>query len=483
MESFDKIFILDLHGNSKRKETAPDGSKDDNVFDIQQGVSINLFVKTKKENKKELAKLYHLDLYGNRENKYQYLWENNINKLYENLLNPTYPYYFFVPKSFESQDEYKKGFLLTKVFIEYNSGIQTKRDKICVHFDVEDLTKVLNDFKNLDVEDIKTKYSLPDDGRDWKIQWAIDDIKNNEGNIINILYRPFDIRKTYFTGNSKGFIAYPRTDTTKNIVNKLNYSLISVKQLSTFDFQHIFVTDAIIDGNTISMQTREYNYIFPLYIYSENTGQQDLISSSLNREPNLDKKIVDEITNKLSLQFVTEKENKKGTFAPIDLLDYIYAVLHSPKYRETYKEFLKIDFPRVPYPENADIFWRLVDLGGELRQLHLLESSKVEQFITTYPVSGDNQVTRSIGKNDFRITDHKQNIGQVWINDTQYFDGVPKLAWEFYIGGYQPAQKWLKDRKGRTLDHNDIIHYQKIIVALMETDRIMQAIDATGWMK
>src|SRR5690606_14132228 len=158
--------------------------------------------------------------------------------------------------------------------------------------------------------------------------------------------------------------------------------------------------------------------------------------------------------------------------------DYIYAVLYSPKYRETYKEFLKIDFPRVPYPEDADIFWKLVALGGELRQLHLLESPKVEQFITTYPVDGDNKVTRSIGKNDFKITDHEKNIGQVWINDSQYFDGVPKLAWEFYIGGYQPAQKWLKDRKGRTLDHNDIFHYQKIIVALTETACIMKEIDA-----
>jgi len=185
------------------------------------------------------------------------------------------------------------------------------------------------------------------------------------------------------------------------------------------------------------------------------------------------------------------------TFAPIDLFDYIYAVLHSPNYRETYKEFLKIDFPRVPYPD-PQTFRSLVKLGGELRQIHLLggegsipsaalptslwvESPVLDNLITTYPNDGDNIVTRKINKNDFEImdsTDKSASTGRVWINDQQYFDGVPLVAWEFYIGGYQPAQKWLKDRHGRKLNFEDILHYQKIIVALTETHRIMQTIDS-----
>ena len=185
------------------------------------------------------------------------------------------------------------------------------------------------------------------------------------------------------------------------------------------------------------------------------------------------------------------------TFAPIDLLDYIYAVLHSPNYRETYKEFLKIDFPRVPYPD-PHTFWPLVKLGAELRQLHLLggegsipstalptslwvESPVLDNLITTYPNDGDNIVTRKINKNDFEImdsTDKSASTGRIWINDQQYFDGVPAVAWEFYIGGYQPAQKWLKDRHGRKLNFEDIVHYQKIIVALTETHRIMKEIDS-----
>lgn len=159
-------------------------------------------------------------------------------------------------------------------------------------------------------------------------------------------------------------------------------------------------------------------------------------------------------------------EGQGEVFAPIDILDYIYAVLHSPTYREKYKEFLKIDFPRVPYPKDKEIFWQLVNLGSQIRQIHLLESPTVEKYITQYPIDGDNVVTKP-----------KYQDGKVYINDTQYFNNVPQTAWEFYIGGYQPAQKWLKDRKDRKLEFDDILHYQKIIVALSETDRLMKEID------
>ena len=158
-------------------------------------------------------------------------------------------------------------------------------------------------------------------------------------------------------------------------------------------------------------------------------------------------------------------------------MDYIYAVLHSPTYREKYKEFLKIDFPRVPYPKDQNTFLQLVKLGAELRQIHLLEGSIVEQYITAYPQDGNNTITCRIRQKDFEITDDKKGFGRVWVNDEQYFDKVPVIAWEFYIGGYQPAQKWLKDRHGRTLSYEDIMHYQKIIVALTETNRIMKEID------
>jgi predicted helicase len=194
------------------------------------------------------------------------------------------------------------------------------------------------------------------------------------------------------------------------------------------------------------------------------------------RQPNFNREIIQKIADNLGLKFTHEKETKPNTFAPIDLLDYIYAVLHSPTYRETYKEFLKIDFPRVPYPE-IENFWQLVELGSELRQLHLLESPKLDQLITCYPMDGLNCITRKVNKNTFELTDSENQLGQIWINDRQYFDQVPLVAWNFYVGGYQPVQKWLKDRQGRVLSFEDILHYQKIIKSLTETARIMQAID------
>ena len=187
------------------------------------------------------------------------------------------------------------------------------------------------------------------------------------------------------------------------------------------------------------------------------------------RKPNLDEKIVATIAKKLNLPFVPDHEDKKvddhSCFSPLDLLDYIYAVLHNPTYRSMYKEFLKIDFPRIPYPTDVRRFWQLVALGGELRMLHLLEHPTLAKPITTYPVSGDHKIEKPTYAD-----------GKVYINKDQYFDNVPEVAWNFYIGGYQPAQKWLKDRKGRTLTLEDLRHYAKIILALTETDRLMKAI-------
>ena len=231
-------------------------------------------------------------------------------------------------------------------------------------------------------------------------------------------------------------------------------------------FNHIFIGDSPCDKNYIASAGQfGAGNAFPLYLYNDNDGQQN-IKQTTERTPNLNTEIVKQIANKLGLTFTNEKEVTENTIAPIDILDYIYAVLHSPSYREKYKEFLKIDFPRVPYPKDKDTFWQLVKLGGEIRQIHLLESPKVEQYITSYPIEGDHEVIKPTYKE-----------GQVWINDAQYFEGVPEVSWNFYIGGYQPAQKWLKDRKGRKLNYDDINHYQKIIVALSETDRIMKDID------
>jgi hypothetical protein len=270
-----------------------------------------------------------------------------------------------------------------------------------------------------------------------------------------------------------------------------NIGLIFSRQATDENWTAIQVSNNMID-NRFHFSYKGIPVQAPLYLYPASTDQPTL-DPSPKRTPNLNPEIIKEIEKRLGLTFTPEPESGnlcfihnndelrdefKQTFAPIDLLDYIYAVLHSPNYREKYKEFLKIDFPRVPYPEDADMFWKLVKLGGQIREIHLLESSIVNKFITSYPMEGTNEITTRIARKDWQIIDEEKQLGRIWINDTQYFDNIPLSAWQFYIGGYQPAQKWLKDRRNRTLNFEDILHYQKVIVALTETERLMGEIDA-----
>lgn len=250
----------------------------------------------------------------------------------------------------------------------------------------------------------------------------------------------------------------------KHLLKKDNIGLISKRGRllgSNGDFSHIFICNGLVDKNYLA----DLSYVFPLYLYPDENKQEVLIQSE-GRSSNLNSKIIQRIEDLLNLKFTVEKEQNHDTFAPIDILDYIYAVLHSNNYRIKYKDFLKNDFPKVPFPNNSESFWRLVKDGGIIRQLHLLESPLIDKFITQYPIGGNNEVDKI-----------KYKDGNVFINENQCFANVPEIAWNFSVGGYQPAQKWLKDRKDRTLTFDDIRHYQKIIVSLMETNRIMKQID------
>ncbi|MEA1784890.1 type ISP restriction/modification enzyme [Arenibacter sp. GZD96] len=463
LKTYDKIYTIDLHGNSKKKETAPDGSADTNVFDIQQGVSINVFVKTGKKKANELGKILHYDLYGKRDFKYDFLGENSIRTIDFNELPNVAPMYFMVQKDFEAQKTYDEGFSITELFSLNNVGVVTSRDSFVIDESKSVLSNRITDFFILEKDLLKSKYGVRENK-----SWKIDVVKKQASafepiDIQKISYRPFDNRFLYYNDN---FVERSRTEIMQHFTLGKNIGLTLCKQFKTGDnYVHAFIANKVIESSYVSNRTSEITSTFPLYIYPETNGQQT-IEQSNERKPNLKAEIVHQIAEKLGLTFTNEKETTENTFAPIDILDYIYAVLHSPTYREKYKEFLKIDFPRVPYPKDKNTFRKLVKLGGEMRQIHLLESTKVEQYITQYPMDGDNEVGKP-----------KYQDGKVYINDTQYFDNVPQIAWEFYIGGYQPAQKWLKDRKDRKLQFDDILHYQKIIVALSETDRLMKEID------
>ena len=459
METFDKIYILDLHGNAKKKETAPDGSKDENVFDIQQGVSINIFVKTGMKQPNELAKVYHAELLGLRENKFEYLNNNEFDTVEYKELEPVEPYYFFVPKDFNAQSDYDKGFKISEIFKEYKNGVETGKDELFVSQNKDVLANNINDVLK-DNSLLKTKYGIKPTSS-FRILNNIANAEYTSNCIKQVNYRPFDIQYIYY---DERLLRRSFNSLMKNM-DKKNVAIIVPRQ-TTQEWRHIFTTALMIDSNfTSSARLFGAGCIFPLYLYDDDSEQKSFFDVN-HRKPNLNKDIVKSLETALGLSFTPEKENTEGTFAPIDILDYIYGVLHSNKYRTKYKEFLKIDFPRIPYPANKDYFFNVAELGKRLREIHLMEAPEVKEYITSYGVSGDNEVIKP---------EYKDN--KVYINRTQYFDNVPEVAWNFYIGGYQPAQKWLKDRKGRILSYDEILHYQKIIKALVLTNDIMQQID------
>jgi hypothetical protein len=444
--TFDIIYVIDLHGNSNKKEVCPDGSKDENVFDIKTGVAIILGVKKTKleQDRKKLAQVYQADFWGSRKHKFEKLGDIDIEKIKWNLISDSTDMW---QVEGEGKSNYEEGFSLAKLFPINNTGVCSQRDEIAIQNSTEQMKTVLNDFLCLSEPEIKSKYKLKKDGRDWTVKTAKADVENFNADsslIRKIDYRPFDSRYTFFTRKSRGFMAYPRGDVFKHL-EKDNISILVNKTVKNkTGFNHIFVSKNLPDLHLFETANASI-YASPLYLYSD--GGEKI--------PNINK----EIWNKIN--------GLVGDTTPEDIFDYIYAYLHNQRYRGKYKLFLMIDFPRVPYPKDTKTFKKLVAFGAELRSLHLLESPKVNQFITTYPIAGSDTVEKLAYKN-----------GNLFINVEQYFGNVPEVAWNFYIGGYQPAQKWLKDRKGRALTNTDIEHYQKIIVALAETNRIMKEIDS-----
>ena len=480
LETFDHIYIYDLHGSAKKKETAPDGSIDKNVFDIQQGVGISIMIKNNSQ-KGRLAKLHHFDSYGTREGKYQQLLESSLKDIAFKQLENIPPHYFFVEKDFSQKATYEKWIKITDLFSESASGTSFRKDSLLVknNYTESDAIQMIEDILHLPKDDLLKKYQFKETP-DWQLEtqrqyFATDDTAN----VKKILYRPFDFRFAYYPLDKIASIV-PRGDSRKELMKHLitgdNIALSMVRLLSVNNYAHVLCSNIITDLNSVSLNSKERAYIFPLYVYPNKSGSNQIeleMTRNTHRKPNLNYLIISDISARIGIPFVPDHDQKATTdhscFSPLDLLDYVYAALHSPTYRETYKEFLKIDFPRVPYPKDAPTFWALVALGRELRQIHLLESPKLEKYLTQYPADGDNVVGKI-----------KYENGNVYINEAQYFANVPPIAWEFYIGGYQPAQKWLKDRKGRELGFEDILHYQKIIVALVETDRIMKEVDKIG---
>ena len=422
-------------------------------------------------NPNKLAQVFHFDLYGKREAKYDFLTQNSLKSIDWNNLAPEEPNFFLVKKEFDESGMYEKGFKMDELFIKYNNGIETGKDSFFYSQNqVELVSKLQKAFDNKEKSIREFEITNTDS---FKFKDKFNSSSFDKTHIKFTQYRPFDTISNYYDRNLQ---RRPAFDIMRNMFHQ-NFGLLVPRQVID-EFRHVFISKNITDCNlTATAKKFGSGPLFPLYLYPESSN--DLFAKT-ERTPNLNQAIIDKMAEGLGIPFVAEK-NQKSTienpqsFAPIDVLDYIYAVLHSPAYREKYKEFLKIDFPKVPYPKDLTTFWKLVKLGGEIRQIHLLESPVVEQYITQYPEDGDNVVGKIRSVEALHATSLR-----VYINETQYFDNVPHIAWNFYIGGYQPAQKWLKDRKDRELSFEDILHYQKIIVALTETGRFMKEIDLVG---
>ncbi len=384
LNTFNEIYILNLHGSSKKKETAPDGSEDKNVFDIQQGVAIGLFVKMPN---KASCRLFHADLWGKREAKYETLWEQNVGKIPWMELTPASPYFFFIPINLHAESEYTSGWNVSSAFIEQNTGIQTKRDELFIEFDKETLATRFDDIAthSNDTSYLKEKYGL-EDSSGWNIS-KLAGLYYQQDAIMRVFYRPFDIRWIYYDPTALG---RARESTMHHMIGGKNLGLITLRINEGGDQFVCLVTRHLIEKG--SLPRGNYS-LFPLYLFPATQCEQGELSPETRRRPNLSPAFLKELADKLKLP-QEEPHGLPKAITPEDIFNYAYAIFHSPTYRARYAEFLKIDFPRLPLTSSLKLFRALASKGAELVALHLMESPKLANFITEFPQKGDNIVEK-----------------------------------------------------------------------------------------
>ncbi len=462
MRTFDDIYILDLHGNSLKKETCPDGSPDQNVFDIRQGVAIALFVKHAKKRKTH-ASVHQTDLYGIREAKYAWLDAHDREHTSWTELDPSTPFYLFVPRNGRLAAAYQDYFPVSRLFPVNTVGIVTARDKLTIHWSPEEVWKTIVTFSHMDPELARQAYNLGKDVLDWKVAFAQKDLLDSGPSrdyIAPILYRPFDVRHTYYTGRSRGFLCRPRPDVMRHMLAGDNLALITPRQHKS-EFG-VFPTRAIASHKSVAAY--DINYFFPLYIYPT-ADRDDLFAhhDPSERQPNLDPAV---------MRALAEAYGRQP--APEEVFNYVYAVLYAPAYRDKYADFLRIDFPRIPFTVRASLFSELSALGARLVALHLLKSPELDPPASRFEGQGDGRVAKG-KKAGLRYDAAEQ---RVYINRTQYFGPVDEAVWTYRIGGYQVCEKWLKDRQERRLDLDDVRAYCRIVTAIGLTMDVQRAIDA-----
>lgn len=468
MRSFDELYILDLHGNSLKKESCPDGSKDENVFDIQQGVSIAIFIK-KRDSKKNESAVFHSELWGLREYKYQWLLKNDIRTTKWKELNPRPEFYLFIPRDERRSKQYNNYLKVTDIFPINSVGVVTSRDRFVIDTNKDALKRRILQLrdKKLDDEIIKQTFGLKDTSK-FKLKTAREALIKDadwERAIIPILYRPFDERWIFY---HDAFVERSRKEVMQHMMQE-NLGLITIRHSRSLEtWRYAFVTDKISAGAT-SITALDINYLFPLYLYiaPEKPKKRRSIGVALMlfepqasysaRKPNISESLIQSLSS----------EYKKQP-SPEQILYYIYAVLYSNIYREKYAEFLKMDFPRVPFTKDYKLFQKMSGYGNRLVDLHLLKSPELDLPVARFQGKGDNRVIK------LRYDNKEEKL---FINETQYFEGIKLDVFQYQIGGYQILDKWLKDRKERILSLYEIQTYCKIVTSIQKTMDIQQAID------
>ena len=464
LNSFNTIYLFNLHGSGRRREAIPETARDENVFDIIQGVSILLCIKER--DNPAPAKVYYADMWGSREEKHNTLSETDVQSTEWCMLQPTSPYHLFVPQLTDYGAEYEAGWNIIDIFQAGAVGIVTARDRLTLHWTPDNVRETVENFVSLSVNAARQRYRLPRDSQDWQIHSAQADIRNHpniEQHITPIHYRPYDRRWTYYTGQSSGFHSRPGAEVMRHM-RKENLALCVCRIVKSPMWQNVLITDKITDKSYISNRTSESTYMFPLYLYPN----PEELGISTERSLNFQPAFLTALSEALALAQI-EPFNLPEGISPEEILAYIYAILYSPTYRERYYDFLKYDFPRIPLPEDIEQFQTLAALGQRLLDWHLLKDVQIPA------------VHRFEGEGDGVVEKARYLDGRVWINPTQYFTDVPVEVWEYEIGAYQVCEKWLKDRRGEVLSHAEVRQYRAILISIAETRTVMDKIDGVLW--
>ncbi len=449
MRTFDEIYVLDLHGNSLKKETCPDGGKDENVFDIRQGTAIILMVKGVDS---KGTRVCHHELFGLRQSKYDWLDSNQFQAGDYQELSPGSPFYLFRPEA-AGNEHYLQWQSLPNIFPVNSVGIVTARDNVVIQDSVQDVLVAVNRYISCDLHAAKSVYKLKTKAQEVKFQKIQSSIASSDlidNNVKPILIQPFSNRYIFFSGNKNKLLERSRFEIMKHMLQDNLGLVINKREEMNIPWGHVFVTNTIVEHVALSPKT--ISYLFPLYLYPDE--HKDDIFASDEREYN----IASGLLGQFSRQW--------PQFRPEQLFYYVYAVLHSNRYRQRFAQYLRMDFPRIPFTDDYELFGLLAGYGKELADIHLLKSPRLNTPIAKYQGSGSNDLVEFIKYEDKSI---------VQINPDKHFEGITPELWNYHIGGYQVLHKYLKDRKGKTLA--DPIHYCRMVTALALTIDIQARID------